>query len=127
MENTKTETSGCRILVAEDNDSNYKLVEILLRGYNIKRACNGKEALELVQNEHFDLILMDVKMPLMDGMEATRLIREFNVEIPIIALTANAFEDDKRIAYEAGVNDFLTKPVNRVALTQTIEKYCKQP
>ena len=127
MENKKTETSGCRILVAEDNDSNYKLVEILLRGYNIKRACNGKEALELVQNEHFDLILMDVKMPLMDGMEATRLIREFNVEIPIIALTANAFEDDKRIAYEAGVNDFLTKPVNRVALAQTIEKYCKQP
>lgn len=126
MENKKTEISGCRILVAEDNDSNYKLVEILLRGYNIKRACNGKEALELQQNENFDLILMDVKMPLMDGMEATRLIREFNVEIPIIALTANAFEDDRRLAYEAGVNDFLTKPVNRVALAQAIEKYCNR-
>ena len=112
-----------RILVAEDNDSNYMLVKVLLKGYNLTRACNGREAVELAGREKFDIILMDIRMPEMDGAEATRRIREFYPAIPIIAVTANAFDEDRRRAFEAGVDDFLTKPLIKAKLFETINRY----
>lgn len=116
--------SAIHILVAEDNDSNYKLIEILLKDYSLSRAANGLEALKLAQEKEFQIILMDIRMPLMDGVETIQHIRKFNTSTPIIALTANAFDDDKRRAYEVGANDFLTKPLDKKSLFETIRKYC---
>ena len=84
-----------KILIAEDNDSNYTLVQHILNNYNLTHVQNGVEAVNKVREEEFDLILMDMKMPVMGGLEATRKIREFNQKIPIIALTANAFDSDR--------------------------------
>ena len=110
-----------RILVAEDNPSNYKLVEVLLRDYDLVHAVNGAEAVELFKAQGADLVLMDINMPVMDGYEALRLIRELSVDVPVIALTAYAFETDRRRMFEAGFNECLAKPLrvdelrNRVA------------
>ena len=102
-----------KVLVAEDNDSNYMLMTyILKKSYEISRACNGKEAVEKALTEDPDLVLMDIKMPLMDGLEATRQIKGQKPELPVIALTANAFETDRKTALAAGCDDFLAKPVN---------------
>jgi CheY-like chemotaxis protein len=113
-----------RILVAEDNDSNYVLMNyILKKHYDYFRARNGQEAVELAESEKPDLILMDIKMPVMDGLEATRQIKAKNPDLPIIALTANAFDSDRHAAFEAGCNDFIPKPVNAEKCIQTIAKY----
>ena len=105
-----------RILIAEDNDSNYSLVKHILKDYQITRVVNGVEAVEKVRNDKFDIVLMDMKMPIMGGLEATRKIRELNPVIPIIALTANAFDTDRVDAMEAGCNAFLTKPLKKEQL-----------
>jgi CheY-like chemotaxis protein len=113
-----------RILVAEDNDSNYMLMTyILKRSYEFFRARNGQEAVELALSEQPDVILMDIKMPLMDGLEATRQIKQQKPELPIIALTANAFDSDRQQAMAAGCSDFLSKPINAEKCLQTIAKY----
>ena len=113
-----------RILVAEDNDSNYILMNyILKKHYEYFRARNGQEAVELAETEKPDLILMDLKMPVMDGLEATRLIKAKTPDLPIIALTANAFDSDRHAAQEAGCDDFLSKPVNADRCIQTIAKF----
>ena len=113
-----------KILVAEDNDSNYVLMNyILKKHYDYFRARNGQEAVELAESEKPDLILMDIKMPVMDGLEATRQIKAKNPDLPIIALTANAFDSDRHAAFEAGCNDFIPKPVNAEKCIQTIAKY----
>ena len=113
-----------RILVAEDNDSNYILMNyILKKHYDYFRARNGQEAVELTESEKPDLILMDIKMPVMDGLEATRQIKAKSPDLPIIALTANAFDSDRHAAFEAGCNDFISKPVNAEKCLQTIAKY----
>ena len=113
-----------RILVAEDNDSNYILMNyILKRHYEYFRARNGQEAVELAETEKPDLILMDLKMPVMDGLEATRLIKDKTPDLPIVALTANAFDSDRHAALEAGCDDFLSKPVNADRCIQTIAKF----
>lgn len=110
--------SSVSILVAEDNDSNYMLMKALLKGYDLTRAVNGAEAVDKVSAGNFDLILMDVRMPVMDGLEATRIIRQFNSEIPIVAVTANAFESDRQEAIQAGCSGFIAKPINRQKLTE---------
>jgi len=113
-----------KILVAEDTESNFLLLSIILRkDYEILRAFNGAEAVEICRAEHPDLILMDIKMPYMDGLEATRLIRGYSKDIPIIALTAFAFESDRERAIEAGCNDYLTKPVSQEAIEKILDKY----
>lgn len=112
------------ILVAEDVDSNFLLLKALLgKTYALLHAQDGQEAVKLFREKSPDLILMDIKMPVMDGLEATRIIREESGEIPIIALTAFAFESDKTEALKAGCNDFLTKPIAATLLRQMIEKY----
>lgn len=107
-----------KILIAEDNDSNYLLVRHILKDYNLTRALDGADAVWKARNESFDLILMDMKMPVMGGLEATRRIREFNAKVPIIALTANAFDSDKSSAIEAGCNAFLAKPLSKKQLLE---------
>lgn len=113
-----------RILIAEDNDSNFILMGYLLKKhYEVVRAINGRDAIDKVEEGNIDLILMDIKMPEMDGLEATRILKEKYPDLPIIALTANAFSSDREQAFEAGCNDFLSKPVNSELCLGTIAKY----
>ena len=112
------------ILVAEDNDSNYILMTyILRRSYQFLRAKNGQEAVEMVDKGGIDLVLMDIKMPVMDGLEATKAIKEKMPELPVIALTANAFDSDRQLALEVGCDDFLTKPISSAKCLETIENF----
>ena len=113
-----------KILVAEDNDSNFILMTYILKKYYAyERAKNGKEAVDLVNINTYDLVLMDIKMPVMDGLEATKAIRENHPDLPIIALTANAFDSDRQLALDAGCNDFLSKPVSSDLCIKTIRKF----
>ena len=113
------------ILVAEDIQSNYLLISASLqKDYDLIRAVNGKEAVEIVRTvPGIDLVLMDMKMPETDGMTATREIRTFNKKLPIIALTAYAFDTDKQAALAAGCNDYLVKPIDKVKLKAVLQKY----
>ena len=113
-----------KILVAEDNDSNFILMTYILKKYyTYERAKNGQEAVDLVEKGGFDLVLMDIKMPVMDGLEATRAIKEKHPDLPVIALTANAFDSDRQLAMVVGCNDFLSKPVSSDLCIKTIQKY----
>lgn len=112
------------VLVAEDVDSNFLLLKSLIgKRCNLLWAKDGDEAVNKFKEYHPDLILMDIKMPRMDGLEATSLIRTYSQEVPIIALTAFAFEADREKALEVGCNDFLTKPVSQNALEKILERY----
>ena len=112
------------ILVAEDNDSNYILMTyILRRDYLFKRARNGAEAVQMADEGGIDLILMDVKMPVMDGLEATAKVKAAHPDLPVIALTANAFDSDRQLAMESGCDDFLSKPVSASKCLETIARY----
>ena len=113
-----------KILVAEDNDSNFILMTYILKKYYAyERAKNGKEAVDLVKSNTYDLVLMDIKMPVMDGLEATKAIKEKHPNLPIVALTANAFDSDRQLALDAGCNDFLSKPVSSDLCIKTIRKF----
>jgi CheY-like chemotaxis protein len=112
--------SGMRILIAEDNDSNYLLLTHILKTSILTRAINGEEVVQIAKDGTYDLILMDIKMPILDGYCATRFIREFNKEIPIIALTANAFDSDREKALAEGCNDYVTKPIRKQQLIDII-------
>lgn len=112
------------ILIAEDNDSNYVLMTYILKhSYSVLRARNGQEAIDLAGDGGVDLILMDLKMPVCDGLEATCRIKSVMPQMPIVMLTANAFDTDRRKAMEAGCDDFLSKPVNREKCLSVIAKY----
>ena len=113
-----------KILIAEDNDSNYILMTYILKKFSqFERAKNGTEAVEMAEKGGFDVVLMDIKMPIMDGLEATKAIKEKNPDLPIIALTANAFDSDRQLALEAGCDDFLSKPVSSELCLKTIKKF----
>lgn len=117
------------ILIAEDDIVSYSYFELLLQdaGYKILRAENGEEAVELARrNPGISLILMDLKMPLLDGSGAIRKIREFNKEIPIIAQSAYAFKEDQLKAMEAGCNDYITKPIDKTLLFKKINALLKK-
>lgn len=116
------------ILIAEDISSNYLLLSVMLcKHYNLLHAMNGQQAVEMAKNYRIDLLLMDMKMPVMDGLTATVEIRKFNKELPIVALTAHAFDSDKAAALEAGCNDYLAKPVDKARLMSVLRKYCYSP
>lgn len=120
----KAFTDKKKILVAEDIESNFKLICYFLAGSNVEiiRAVNGKEAVEISHaDKSIDLILMDIKMPVMDGYTAIRLIREKNDKIPIIAQTA--YFDDKEPAMEAGSTGFISKPFDKKGLLKIIHEY----
>jgi signal transduction histidine kinase/DNA-binding response OmpR family regulator len=124
-----SQLSGSRVLVAEDNAINQQIVEHLLArlGVTVEFAANGREAVDAVLKDytHFDAVLMDVQMPEMDGLEATRLIRHQvdATQLPIIAMTAHAMETERQSCLEAGMNDHLTKPVDPKALTKTLGRW----
>ena len=112
------------VLVAEDNDSNYILMTYILRGqYSVVRARDGQEALDVVDGGGIDLVLMDIKMPVMDGLEATRKLKETHPQLPVIALTANVFDSDRDAAIAAGCDDFLAKPVSAKLCLEAIKRH----
>jgi PAS domain S-box-containing protein len=121
--------SGMHILLAEDNPVNQKLATRLLQrlGAEVQVAVNGVEVLQALRESHFDAVLMDCQMPQMDGYEATRQIRKLdggvrNPRIPVIALTAHALATDRTKCFAAGMNDYLTKPINPAHLQQALTK-----
>jgi PAS domain S-box-containing protein len=115
-----------RVLVAEDNPVNKKLISILLQklGFDSEIVSNGEEAVEKALNEDFDICLMDIHMPVMSGIEATEQIRKKgNTTLPIVALTADVFKEGKERCLEAGMNDFLSRPVKPDKLEQKIAEW----
>ena len=114
------------ILVAEDEESNFELVRIVLqKRYRLLRAHNGIEAVTMNEDEHPDLILMDIRMPEMNGLDATRIIKEVNHNTPVIALSAYAFDENIREALAAGCDEFMAKPFRVEDLIEICAKYIK--
>jgi len=113
---------GARVLLAEDNPINAMLARTLLarEGCSVDHVTDGEAALEALVRGGYDLVLMDVRMPRLSGMEATRALRARGVETPVVALTANAFEDDRRACLAAGMDDFLVKPLSPEALRRAL-------
>ena len=124
VSNPVDQTALKTVLVVEDEESNYELVRIVLQmRYNLLRAHNGIEAVMMNEEEHPDLILMDVRMPEMDGLDATRIIKEVNSKVPIIILSAFAFPENIRKAKAAGCDEFMAKPFNVEDLIEKIEHF----
>ena len=128
----KKSLSGTKILLAEDNDLNAEIAVELLQeeGCTVDRAKDGVECVDMLEkaaNGTYQLILMDIQMPVMNGYDAAKKIRRMEdlpkADIPIIAMTANAFSEDKQAALDAGMNDHVSKPINRNILVPTIQKY----
>ena len=128
----KKSLSGTKILLAEDNDLNAEIAVELLQeeGCTVDRAKDGVECVDMLEkaaNGTYQLILMDIQMPVMNGYDAAKKIRRMDdlpkADIPIIAMTANAFSEDKQAALDAGMNDHVAKPINRNVLVPTIQKY----
>ena len=128
----KKSLSGTKILLAEDNDLNAEIAVELLQeeGCTVDRAKDGVECVDMLEkaaNGTYQLILMDIQMPVMNGYDAAKKIRRMDdlpkAEIPIIAMTANAFSEDKQAALDAGMNDHVSKPINMNILVPTIQKY----
>lgn len=122
---------GKRILLAEDNELNQEIaIEILTEaGFKVDTADNGKAAVEKIAQAAegaYDIVLMDIQMPIMDGYEATQRIRslpsEWTKKLPILAMTANAFEEDRQNALEAGMDGHLAKPIDTVKMLQTLDR-----
>lgn len=126
MADTITTDRKPLILIAEDVESNYKLLEIILRKeYDLLWAKNGREAVDYALEHKPDAVLMDIKMPVMDGIEALKEIRLHNTDLPVIMQTAYAFDSDRRTAESAGCNGFITKPVMPRELKMYLDKYLK--
>lgn len=117
--------SQLRILLAEDNPVNQKIMLAMLKklGYSANVASNGAEVLLALQDQMYDLVLMDIQMPLIDGIDATRIIREQWPHSPkIVVITAFAFESCREVCLDAGANDFLAKPIKIEELKDAIDR-----
>ena len=123
---------GKRILLVEDNEINMEIGEIFLQssGLEVETAINGQEGVNKLQEsepKYYDAVLMDIQMPIMGGYEATREIRKSDrkdlLEIPIIAMTANAFEEDKQNAFEAGMSGHISKPITQEKLLDILGRF----
>jgi PAS domain S-box-containing protein len=124
------QNSGRRILLVEDNITNQQVALGILKKFGLRAeaAANGAEALKALESIHYDLVLMDVQMPVMDGFETTRRIRDtqsavLNHNIPVIAMTAHAMQSDRQRCLEAGMNDYISKPVEPQALAAALERW----
>lgn len=123
-ENTKSE--AITVLIAEDDEVSFTYLEILLSSENcrILRTRDGIQTVETMRNNpDIDLVLMDLKMPVLDGVRATIEIRKFNKDVPIIAQTAYVFESDRLEALNAGCNDYLSKPIRKNQFLKKIQEY----
>lgn len=118
---------GGRLLLAEDNLLNQQVAVELLQdaGYEVEVAQNGEEAVRMVGEQAYDAVLMDMEMPVMDGITATRRIREDErfTSLPILAMTANAMAGDRERCLEAGMNDHVAKPIDPEGLLRTVERW----
>jgi len=133
FENVETEkpveigtATGLRILIVEDDPSSYDYLNLILQRANhrVVHTFTGFEAVELCrQRSRFDIILMDVKLPGIDGYETTRRIRDLGIEVPILAVSAFAFTEDQQRAIKAGCNDYITKPINQDHLLSKLNQY----
>jgi PAS domain S-box-containing protein len=128
--NTLIKPTSVRVLVAEDNPANQRVATVMLRqlGYHADSVANGQEAVALLRKVPYDLVLMDCAMPVMDGYEATRLIRQpqsgvLDHKIPIIAMTANAMEGDRDKCLQAGMNDYMAKPIQPAYMSSVLERW----
>ncbi len=126
-ENKETQSSRYKILIAEDEEVNYLYIEALLAGnpsFSLIHAKNGKEAVDICMNDNsIDLVLMDIKMPVMNGHEATERIKSKYPDLPVIAQTAYSTEVDKELATKHGCDDFLSKPIKKEVLLKLIDSY----
>lgn len=117
------------VLVVEDNEISYKLIHAVLTQVktNVVRASNGKEAIEAcTSGKHFDLVLMDMQMPEVDGLEATRFIKQIWPQLPIVATTANTYDENARACKEAGCDGFLTKPLQFRKMFEMMQSFFDQ-
>lgn len=118
-----------KVLVAEDNYINQKLISKLLlnKGYNINIVDDGQKVLDALEKDKYHIVLMDIQMPIMDGYQATKLIRAKEITsgkyIPIIAVTAFAMESDRQKCFEIGMDDYISKPFNKDDFYKIIEKH----
>jgi len=116
-----------RILVVEDNEKNMYLISFILKknGYEVIEALSGEEGIELAIKEKPDLVIMDIQLPGIDGLEATKRIRESEADgkLPIIALTSYAMTGDREKAFKAGCTGYIEKPINTETIIEKIEKY----
>ena len=129
-EATSASIEGLSVLLVEDNELNMEIAKFIIEneGANVTCATNGKEAVNIYKKspEFFDIILMDIMMPEMDGYEATKVIRSLDSKIPIVAMTANAFAEDKIKAKKSGMNAHVAKPLDRDTLVQVVAKLCNK-
>ena len=127
-ESVSVSIEGLHVLLVEDNELNMEIARFIIEneGARVTCATNGKEAVDIYKNapESFDIILMDIMMPEMDGLQATQVIRSFDHDIPIVAMTANAFAEDKIKAKKAGMNAHVSKPLDKDKLIQVISRLC---
>ena len=125
LEGLKGDLKGVKVLLVEDVEFNVIVAEKMLKSWNaiVDVSDNGLKALGKVKSNHYDIILMDIQMPMMDGYTASKCIREFNTNIPIIALTASTSADIQQKAHDSGMTDYLSKPFNPGELFETIYKY----
>jgi len=119
---------GLNVLVVEDSLDNQLLAQQYLHreGANVKTANHGAEALDCIDQEAYDVVLMDMQMPVMDGYTATRELRKKGIQTPIIAMTAHAMREDLQKCLHAGCNDYISKPFRRANLVSMIQRYCRQ-
>lgn len=123
---TRFSYKNAQVLVAEDEESSFRYIERMLHeaGINVLRAVNGQEAVDIIKsNDHIQLIIMDIKMPVKNGIEATREIKKLKPLLPVIATTAFMMPGDRQIFQEAGCNEYISKPIKQKELFSVIEKY----
>ena len=120
----KAEFSG-KILLVEDNLVNQKIASKMLQRMKleVEHAFNGQDAIEMVNEKEYSLVFMDVMMPVLDGLSATKILRENRFDLPIVAMTASAFEEDRQKCLSAGMNDFISKPINKKEIVRVLSKF----
>jgi CheY-like chemotaxis protein len=129
MTDLQKSLKGLRVLAVEDNELNRMVLQVILKKCEVvlSIAHNGQEAIDLIQEKEFDIILMDVQMPIVDGLEATKYIREeLKSSTPIIGLSANAMREEVEICKQAGMNDYLVKPYSERALVEVMRKWSSE-